>query len=164
MRISDWSSDVCSSDLAESEFFRAKAFKNGNLHIWFKRDDLVIEVNKLLAEYYGASLGDASPETKARGNSRPNTSLARNFGFFPTPDEVADGVISEAYIQNGCRVLEPSAGTGALARRAADEGGIVTCIEVQPHLALQLEQEQRYESVFAMDFLALTPDIGRAHV
>src|SRR3546814_5118855 len=107
--------------------------------------------------YYGASLVDASPETKARGNSRPNTSLARNFGFFPTPDEVADGVISEAYIQNGCRVLEPSAGTGALARRAADEGGIVTCIEVQPHLALQLEQEQRYESVFAMDFLALTP-------
>src|SRR3546814_10973895 len=92
MRISDWSSDVCSSDLAESEFFRAKAFKNGNLHIWFKRDDLVIEVNKLLAEYYGASLGDASPETKARGNSRPNTSLARNFGFFPTPDEVADEI------------------------------------------------------------------------
>src|SRR3546814_17779322 len=88
MRISDWSSDVCSSDL-----------------------------------YYGASLGDASPETKARGNSRPNTSLARNFGFFPTPDEVADGVISEAYIQNGCRVLEPSAGTGAMARRAADEIG-----------------------------------------
>src|SRR3546814_16038496 len=35
----------------------------------------------------------------------------------------------------------------------------VTCIEVQPHLALQLEQEQRYESVFAMDFLALTPDL-----
>src|SRR3546814_18026014 len=99
MRISDWSSDVCSSDL-----------------------------------YYGASLGDASPETKARGNSRPNTSLARNFGFFPTPDEVADGVLSEAYIQNGYRVLEPSAGTGDLARRAAEAGGLLTCIEVQPHL------------------------------
>src|SRR3546814_4715603 len=114
MRISDWSSDVCSSDLhcdeylrdvertfhvldgreqpdryagiigaidqertglerkawvAESEFFRAKAFKNGNLHIWFKRDDLVIEVNKLLAEYYGASLGDAD-----RKSTRLNSS------------------------------------------------------------------------------------------
>src|SRR3546814_20330320 len=61
--------------VAESEFFRAKAFKNGNLHIWFKRDDLVIEVNKLLAEYYGASLGDASPETKAdRKSTRLNSS------------------------------------------------------------------------------------------
>src|SRR3546814_10183613 len=62
--------------VAESEFFRAKAFKNGNLHIWFKRDDLVIEVNKLLAEYYGASLGDRSEEHTSEPQSLMRISYA----------------------------------------------------------------------------------------
>lgn len=70
---------------AQSEYFRAKAFKNGNLHVWFKRDDLVVEVNKLLAEYYGATLGDGSDETKAatkisRRQASPKTSV-----FFRRP-------------------------------------------------------------------------------
>src|SRR3546814_11086599 len=79
MRISDWSSDVCSSDLGhsiasqvadsarvrgslptviEGDYFRVRVFKNGNLHIWFERDDLLQSVNLLLAEYYGEAIGD----------------------------------------------------------------------------------------------------------
>src|SRR3546814_5940505 len=88
MRISDWSSDVCSSDLGhsiasqvadsarvrgslptviEGDYFRVRVFKNGNLHIWFERDDLLQSVNLLLAEYYGEAIGDGyeTPEAEA---------------------------------------------------------------------------------------------------
>ncbi|MEQ8349821.1 MAG: DUF4942 domain-containing protein [Sneathiellaceae bacterium] len=36
-----------------SEYFTVRIFKNGNAHLWFRRDDLLRQVNKLLAEYYG---------------------------------------------------------------------------------------------------------------
>ncbi|EMB4316716.1 hypothetical protein U9D58_000209 [Citrobacter freundii] len=41
-----------------------------------------------------------------------------DFEFFPTPPAVAERVIELADIQNGMRVLEPSAGKGALALAA----------------------------------------------
>src|SRR3546814_1609476 len=91
MRISDWSSDVCSSDLPpvseghsiasqvadsarvrgslptviEGDYFRVRVFKNGNLHIWFERDDLLQSVNLVLAEYYGEAIGDGYETNEA---------------------------------------------------------------------------------------------------
>jgi hypothetical protein len=35
----------------ETEYFKIRGFKNGNAHLWFSRDDLVEQVNKLLAEW-----------------------------------------------------------------------------------------------------------------
>lgn len=43
--------------LFEDDYYRAKGFKNGNLHLEFKRDDLLEQVNELIAEHYGATLG-----------------------------------------------------------------------------------------------------------
>ena len=40
----------------EGDYFRVRVFKNGNLHIWFERDDLLQNVNLLLAEYYGEAI------------------------------------------------------------------------------------------------------------
>lgn len=37
----------------ENEYFKVKAFKNGNAHLWFKRDDLVDQINDIIQEYYG---------------------------------------------------------------------------------------------------------------
>lgn len=54
---------------AETEYFRAKWFKNGNVHLWFKRADLVERANKLIAEHYGEALGagpDAASATARR--------------------------------------------------------------------------------------------------
>lgn len=42
----------------EDEYFTAKAFKNGNLHLRFRRPDLVEKVNLILAKRYGATIGD----------------------------------------------------------------------------------------------------------
>ncbi|KAA5604377.1 DUF4942 domain-containing protein [Roseospira marina] len=40
-------------------YFRVKWFKNGNVHLWMLRPDLVEKANKLIAEECGATLGDA---------------------------------------------------------------------------------------------------------
>lgn len=40
----------------ECEFFKIKAFKNGNTHWYFKRLDLLDQVNELIAEYYGSNI------------------------------------------------------------------------------------------------------------
>jgi hypothetical protein len=41
----------------EDDYYRAKAFKNGNLHIEFKRADLLDGLNEQIALYYGNALG-----------------------------------------------------------------------------------------------------------
>jgi len=40
----------------EDEYYIFKGYKNGNLHILFKRDDLLIKANKMIAKYYGEVL------------------------------------------------------------------------------------------------------------
>lgn len=148
---------ACRRFTAESEYFRVKGFANGNLHVYFNRDDLVKKVNLLLADYYGASLGAASDVAAKKHKAK--TGIAKNFGFFPTPAGLAGDIVQRAYLQEGMTVLEPNAGTGALSSRAADKGGRVTCIEYQGDLALQLESDPRYASVLAMDFLTLDPSL-----
>lgn len=43
-------------DRIDTDYFDVRLFKNGNLHIWFKRKDLVDAANKLIAEHYGPTL------------------------------------------------------------------------------------------------------------
>ena len=54
--------------------------------------------------------------------------------FFPTPDEHANDVIARAGIEPGMRVLEPSAGHGALAVAARDAGATVDAVELSNDL------------------------------
>lgn len=42
----------------EDDYYLARAHKNGNIHLTFKRDDLLERINDLIAEYYGPTLGD----------------------------------------------------------------------------------------------------------
>lgn len=37
----------------EDEYFKIKAFKNGNAHLWLKRDDLTDKINDIIAAWYG---------------------------------------------------------------------------------------------------------------
>lgn len=36
----------------EDDYYRIRGFKNGNMHIIFKRDDLLEKANKIIADYY----------------------------------------------------------------------------------------------------------------
>lgn len=155
----------------ETDYFKVRGFKNGNAHIWFKRDDLLVKVNQLLGEYYGAPIPEDREPDQDDGLRTPKTTLAKRYGFFPTPDAAAEQLIEGAklYRESGAPpllCLEPSAGTGNLARLCARERGhhaarlpaaLVDCVEIQPALAAGLRQEGIYRKVYACDFLQLLP-------
>jgi len=145
----------------EGEFFKVRIFQNGNAHLWFKRDDLVAIANRMIGEYYG----EVIPEERKHDNDdgglhEPKRSLAKNFGFFPTPDALADRAIEDAKLyrpdHRPLRVLEPSAGTGQLARRARQKGASVVCVEYQRDLAAKLMAEGF--GTYPGDFLDVTTD------
>ena len=142
----------------ESEFFRVRCFKNGNAHIWFQRDDLVERANKVLAEYYGEVL--SHDEQSKEDPLTPKYSPAKYHGHFPTPDKVAQQVISSAALykhEEKLSVLEPSAGGGNIARLAVFDYTDVDCIELQGHLAYSLKSSGKYRNVWNGDFLARIP-------
>lgn len=166
----------------KTDYFEVRIFKNGNAHLWFRRKDLLSKVNLLLAEHYGETIGDGMTQ-EADPLATPKTSLAKNYGFFPTPDAAADRAVgaAELYRDQGdpqLRVLEPSAGTGNLAARCAtprtgtkwnragadstqDEWtyqAAVECVEIQASLAAGLQATGRYARVYNQDFLTLQPE------
>lgn len=161
-----------------TEYFKVRGFKNGNCHIWFRRGDLVEKVNKLLGEYYGEVIPDGTEPEDDGGLFNPKTTPAKRYGFFPTPEPVAQSLIADVPLycdedDPPLAILEPSAGTGNLARRLLSSSGSrwagnerrewtvrhhVDCVELQPHLADELRAEGVYRRVFNCDFLALRPD------
>lgn len=48
--------DPDNRNVFENDFFHMRGFKNGNLHIKFKRQDLLDKANRLIADWYGAAL------------------------------------------------------------------------------------------------------------
>ena len=145
-----------------STFFKIKIFKNGNCHLWFTRDDLVRKANRILADYYGEVLSDGDAH-EAEDTFAPKTSLARNFGHYPTPEPVAQRIVEAAYLHSQHEdnspplVLEPSAGGGNIASIAAAKDALVDCIEIQPHLTDILKTSGLYRNVWTADFLDRTP-------
>ena len=139
----------------EGDYFRLKAFKNGNAHLWFTRDDLVLKVNLLLADYYGESLGADYEAAKADAPPERTRAVARTLSFFETPEKLAKQLVEWAGVKPGDLVLEPSAGAGRIARAIQDAGGRPFCIELEPGRVSDLKR-QRLETVGG-DFLDMTP-------
>jgi 16S rRNA G966 N2-methylase RsmD len=156
----------------EDEYFRFKAFKNGNAHLWFKRDDLLVQVNKLLAEHYGEVLGAGSDAVEDDPLSRRSMTPAKNLGWFPTPEGVVERIIGHAEINYALprdgkarphfHFLEPSAGEGAIALKVTeflrDHHGIdhdLTMVEIASHRAETL-QKLAIGHVMQRDFLELS--------
>lgn len=157
----------------EDDYFRFKAFKNGNAHLWFKRDDLLRKVNKLLAEHYGEVLGAGSDAVEDDPLSRQSTAVAKNMGWFPTPQDVAERMMGHAdlgfaparagWTPPHLRILEPSAGEGAIVkalRATMEDGGAsydLDMVELHPGRAETL-QRMRFGLVIEDDFLKMRPD------
>ena len=123
----------------ETAYFRIRAFKNGNVHMWFVRDDLVEKANRLLADYYGDALGDAADKDTSVDELRRRANVpAKDLQFFPTPKDVVDRLMDDVHFADDARILEPSAGTGAIALAAAERGAKVHAIEIHPGRAAEL--------------------------
>lgn len=80
-------------------------------------------------------------------------------GFFATSPELADRVVSRVKLYPGARVLEPSAGMGALAKavRRAEPAASVSCVEILDENRAVL-QDLGFELV-ARDFLDGSPSM-----
>lgn len=76
--------------------------------------------------------------------------------YFPTPAAVVQRLIDLAGIKPGMEVLEPSAGSGAIATAAADKAGaVVDCIERDPGYAGTLADNDIARTVTVADFLTV---------
>lgn len=72
-------------------------------------------------------------------------------GYFPTPGPVIDIMLDYAQLESGHGVLEPSAGSGAIADRAKDLGCAVSCFEINHSLKSILELKDHY--ILGDDFM-----------
>ncbi|MFG3127444.1 methyltransferase [Streptomyces tendae] len=86
------------------------------------------------------------------------TSTKQQFGYFPTPAPIVQQLIDLADIQPGMRVLEPSAGRGAIALAAVRAGAVVDCVEIQTdHADALVAHRERNITVITGDFLVTDP-------
>lgn len=82
---------------------------------------------------------------------------AQDEGWFPTPPPVVARILMLAGLQPGMKVLEPSAGDGAIAGPAASWGCAVDCVELNAKRATALRAAGFARSVADCDFLNVTP-------
>lgn len=152
--------------VTETPYFRVRCFKNGNAHLWFKRDDLVEKANMILAEYYGAVLPDAAPHEDTTDNLRTKSGLpAKNLSFYPTPDAVVKSCLENVRINSDSHVLEPSAGTGNMVRHLLALGAKVDAVEIHPDRVALLQQiPDPNLSVMGDNFLRLPANPKYSHV
>lgn len=80
------------------------------------------------------------------------------FNFFPTPPQVVARLLELADVRYGMRVLEPSAGQGAIASACASLGARVDCFELMEANHRILNGDDRLEAVVLGDFLAQSVD------
>lgn len=96
--------------------------------------------------------------------------------LYPTPADLAARMVSLAGIEEGMRVLEPSAGTGMLLGAMghqmfgamdcgvfgdSPERGEVVAVEINQTLATRLCRDFPLTGVYAADFLACNGNLGR---
>lgn len=83
--------------------------------------------------------------------------------YFPTPPAVVNRLLEIAAINPGMEVLEPSAGSGAIAAAVADLGAVVDCFEQDPGYAGLLDGISTIRTVRVADFLTVpaTPGYDR---
>jgi 16S rRNA G1207 methylase RsmC len=79
-------------------------------------------------------------------------------GFFPTPPATVGLMMGRLRLEEGQRVLEPSAGKGDLAEAVAARGGRVYCVEVNRDLCCILQAKGLDHSF--RDFLEYRPGGG----
>ena len=75
--------------------------------------------------------------------------------YFPTPKHLLDRMMDFAQLQPGMRVLEPSAGSGAIAERITEAGIQPDCFELSPTLR-EILIRQGFKLI-GDDFMTTTP-------
>lgn len=80
------------------------------------------------------------------------------FNFFPSPPPVVARLVALAAVRPGMRLLEPSAGRGAIAFACAAAGAEVDCCELMESNYAVLSGSAQLGTVRCVDFLSLAPE------
>lgn len=104
---------------------------------------------RVRAHVFGGSAEDALDVLVMTGHILST----REMCAFPTPSPVARRLVELAEIEACHQVLEPSAGTGELARVVATATDFVDCIEVDPGRASVIRERGYAREVWTADFL-----------
>lgn len=85
-----------------------------------------------------------------------SVNIRKEFQYFPTPDDIADYLVSLADLQDDDRILEPSAGQGSIVKAIlrANEAAVIECCELMPENAEVLMKAGH--KVIRNDFLQIT--------
>lgn len=110
---------------------------------------------KAKAHLFGAEAAERVEQMLATGQVEVPKD---EFNYFPSPPAVVKRLLQLADIKSGMRVLEPSAGKGAIAYACADAGATVDCYELMEANFAALAGDQRLGPVRHMDFLAQAPE------
>ncbi len=78
--------------------------------------------------------------------------------YFPTPAAIVARLLDLADVQPGMEVLEPSAGSGAIAAALTDRGATLDCIERDPGYAAALAEAGVARTLHAADFLTVSAE------
>ena len=104
---------------------------------------------------------DAAPFDKMRAALKAGVKAVAVPQLFETPQALAQQVIEAADIKPGQRVLEPSAGLGALVDPLMDFVGIkLVAVEVNQDLAKRLSAQYPENDIRCADFLECNGDLG----
>ncbi len=113
---------------------------------------------KTKGHVFDESAGDALEQLILTGETTKAKSDRQIFQYFPTPREIGDRMCEMAEINEHSRVLEPSAGEGALVKAIIAAGAqSVYCVELNPAMIMDLEKLSCADTIVAVhcgDFLA----------
>ena len=86
------------------------------------------------------------------------TATCTCLAFYPTPAATVEELLSDLTIKAGTRVLEPSAGIGAIVRPVLNMGATVDAVEIHPDRAAALRgMAHPALKVHCANFLKVTP-------
>lgn len=112
---------------------------------------------KAKAHVFPVDASDAMEQIIQTGEVTLIRTIQQDFGYFPTPQPVVDRMRELAQVGYGMRLLEPSAGRGAIAGAFLDVALVHVYELLQSNFDV-LNNDDRYESATQCDFLTVAPD------
>lgn len=126
----------------------------------YERTNKVLEAaggkwnRKARAHIFGGDARDAMEQVILTGE----ITVPQDFGYFPTPAPIVERLLSHAEIRQEHCVLEPSAGTGAIALPLLQAAKNVDCIELLPKHVEELRKLLPPNTIIEeRDFLSVEP-------
>lgn len=130
--------------------------------LYARVDEVLRAIGGVWTSGAGAHLfaGGAEPalaELRRTGECVTGREEIQTSQFFPTPTAVVNELVRLAGVRPGMRVLEPSAGRGAIAEALFEAGCAVDCVERDPGHAQALFSKQVAQALAVCDFLKVGP-------